>query len=78
MAYSTVSPASAHTGGNFIATAIHGFSDRVKRQRMYRKTLNELRRLNARELNDLGLNRAMLKQVSWKAACDDQARGFRR
>ena len=41
---------------------------RFTQYRMYRKTLDELSTLSSRELNDLGLNRSMLKNVAREAA----------
>jgi uncharacterized protein YjiS (DUF1127 family) len=36
--------------------------------RLYRRTLEELRQLSLHELDDLGLNRSMLRQVAYEAA----------
>ncbi|MGR3503678.1 DUF1127 domain-containing protein [Pseudaestuariivita sp.] len=36
--------------------------------RVYRTTLNELQELSARELDDLGLHRSMLRQVAHETA----------
>lgn len=41
---------------------------RVSNYRMYRKTVNELSALNYRELDDLGLNRSMIKRIALEAA----------
>ena len=41
---------------------------RYQRKRVYRQTLRELSALSARELDDLGLNRSMLKRVAWQAS----------
>lgn len=35
--------------------------------RLYRRTLDELQALSARELADLGLNRSMLRQAAFEA-----------
>ena len=43
-------------------------TNRVANYRMYRKTVNELSALSARELDDLGLNRSMIKRVALEAA----------
>ncbi len=51
------------------ATAL--FSDvaeRFARYRVYRHTLNELRSMSKRELDDLGLNPSILKSVAYEAA----------
>ncbi len=41
---------------------------RYAQYRVYSNTLDELQRLSERELDDLGLNRTMLKQVAHQAA----------
>lgn len=41
---------------------------RFARYRVYTNTLNELRTLSGRELDDLGLHRSMLKRVAFEAA----------
>ncbi len=46
-------------------------ADRYRRYRVYRTTLNELRGLSARELDDLGLNQAMIRSTAYKAAYMD-------
>ena len=38
------------------------------RRKVYRQTLRELRALDVRELNDLGLNPTMLKRIAYQAA----------
>lgn len=43
-------------------------SERFARYRVYRRTLDELSGLSTRELNDLGLNKSMLKRVAHEAA----------
>jgi uncharacterized protein YjiS (DUF1127 family) len=35
--------------------------------RLYRRTLNELQGLSVREMDDLGLNRSMLRQAAFEA-----------
>lgn len=42
--------------------------ERYARYRTYRRTLNELGELSERELNDLGLNRSMLRACAYEAA----------
>ncbi|MGR3615357.1 MAG: DUF1127 domain-containing protein [Paracoccaceae bacterium] len=60
----------AQRGAFFAAplTWVASLGDRFSRYRMYRKTLDELTALSARELDDLGLNRSMLKRVALEAA----------
>jgi len=43
-------------------------TDRVANYRLYRKTVNELSALSMRELDDLGLNRSMIKRIALEAA----------
>ena len=43
-------------------------ADRVAKFRLYRETLNELSSLTDRELEDLGLHRAILPEVARTAA----------
>ncbi|MDO5528751.1 MAG: DUF1127 domain-containing protein [Paracoccus sp. (in: a-proteobacteria)] len=42
--------------------------DYLARRALYRRTVAELRQLNDRELNDLGLHRSMITRVASKAA----------
>lgn len=68
MAYTTHS--AAHRG-HVAERAVAFFDDlktRYARYRLYRKTLNELSALSARDLADLGLHRSMLKRVAYMAA----------
>ncbi len=51
-----------------VADWFHGLQTRFTQYRMYRKTLKELSVLGNRELEDLGLNRSMLKRVAYQAA----------
>ena len=41
---------------------------RYAHYRIYSESLNELRELSDRDLNDLGLNRTMLKSIALEAA----------
>ncbi|KNG95137.1 DUF1127 domain-containing protein [Pseudaestuariivita atlantica] len=69
MAYVTTNFPTAHVAGESrIAGMVADIRDAWTRRRVYRKTLNELQALSARELNDLGLNRSMLHQVAYEAA----------
>ncbi len=45
-------------------------TSRVANYRVYRKTVNELSALSARELADLGLNRSMIKRIALEAVYD--------
>ncbi|SDO43491.1 Uncharacterized conserved protein YjiS, DUF1127 family [Lutimaribacter pacificus] len=71
MAFATHIHSTAHAGAH------HGLlaelQDRIARYRLYRKTVNELAVLNARELADLGLCRAQIRAVAYQAAYGDRA-----
>ncbi|MBC7144599.1 MAG: DUF1127 domain-containing protein [Thioclava marina] len=43
-------------------------SDAMARRKVYRQTLNELRSLSSRELDDLGMHRSMITRVAYEAA----------
>ncbi|MAQ36084.1 hypothetical protein BMI91_02300 [Thioclava sediminum] len=43
-------------------------TEALARRKVYRQTLNELRSLNSRELNDLGLHSSMITRVAYEAA----------
>ena len=59
-----------HTGSNVVARFVETLraqAERYAQYRTYRKTLNELTSLSARDLADLGLHRSMLRQVAHEA-----------
>ncbi|MDX8348339.1 DUF1127 domain-containing protein [Cognatiyoonia sp. IB215446] len=43
-------------------------AERAAKRKVYRTTLNELRGLSDRDLNDLGMSRAMVKGIALEAA----------
>ena len=51
-----------------ITAALKSATNRVAKYRLYRKTVNELSALSSRELDDLGLNRSMIKRIALEAA----------
>ena len=51
-----------------VAHSIAALKLRFAQYRVYRRTLAELRGLSASELNDLGLNKTLLKRVAYEAA----------
>lgn len=67
MAFLTQTRPSASLAERFNAV-YSDLSERFARYRVYRRTLDELYTLSDRELNDLGLNRSMLKRVAYEAA----------
>lgn len=67
---------------NFSSAAGFGLADRFNaivadyrakaaQRKIYRDTLNELRNLSNRDLDDLGLNRTMLKRIAYQAAYEN-------
>lgn len=51
-----------------ISRNLSSLFDRLGRIRMARRTIRELNALTSRELDDLGLNRSMIKSVAYEAA----------
>ena len=51
-----------------ISATLKSAAVRVANYRVYRKTVNELSALSSRDLDDLGLNRSMIKRVALEAA----------
>ncbi|WP_339107800.1 DUF1127 domain-containing protein [Thioclava sp. GXIMD4216] len=47
---------------------IEALKDAIARRKLYNETLAELRSLSTRELDDLGMSRAMLTRVAAEAA----------
>ncbi len=56
---------STETGLGQIFAALR---ETLARRKVYRQTLNELKSLSERELNDLGMHRSMLTRVALEAA----------
>lgn len=59
------------SGGALLGRVMAGFeflNARYARYRVYRQTLSELSELSDRELNDLGLNRSMIRACAQEAA----------
>ncbi len=53
-----------------IARSFNGILKRLSQARLERRTVRELSALGNRELEDLGLNRSMIKSVARTAAYD--------
>jgi len=68
MAYATEIHASHGDITHRITAVLKSVTTRVANYRTYRKTVNELSALSARELDDLGLNHSMIKRISLEAA----------
>lgn len=68
MAYLTSSSASQNALIQSIDHALERIALRIKRNRVYRQTFNELSNLSHRELADLGLDRSELRRVAQESA----------
>ncbi|MFV2038084.1 MAG: DUF1127 domain-containing protein [Paracoccaceae bacterium] len=53
---------------NRISSAFHGFFGDIAKARMARRTMRELDALSNRELDDIGLHRAMIPAVARQSA----------
>lgn len=59
----------AHIGfANWLHRVAEVTRDELARRRVYRRTLNELERLSARDLADLGFHRSTIRGLAWEAA----------
>ncbi|MEM7319075.1 MAG: DUF1127 domain-containing protein [Pseudomonadota bacterium] len=52
------------------AAMLDALKTRLQRYRTYRQTISELGKLSSRELNDLGLNHTMIRQVAYQSVYD--------
>ncbi len=68
MAYATDTRASGVTLGQRITDMIASLSDHVEKRKVYRATYAELAALTTRDLDDLGISRAMIGSIAEKAA----------
>ncbi len=68
MAYVSSSKASALSFGDRLAEIKTQFAEALAARRVYRQTVNELSACSDRELNDLGISRAMITTVALEAA----------
>jgi uncharacterized protein YjiS (DUF1127 family) len=68
MAYATDSRAAGASLIQRISEFRAAINDRVTAYRLYRQTMEELGRLDDRDLNDLGINRSMIKTIATEAA----------
>lgn len=69
MSYSQTYTGGANAG--LFARLKSDLAAKLARRKVYRQTLNELMSLSDRELNDLGLNRSVLRSVAYQAAYDN-------
>lgn len=49
------------------AASIQSLREHMSQRRNFRRTVNELSKLNAHQLADLGLNRSSLRQAAYQA-----------
>lgn len=67
MAYVSIS--TAHSGlGDRVTAFVGSVIQNVSQYRVYRRTLAELNALSDRELDDIGVNRAMIKSLALETA----------
>ncbi len=71
MAHLSTTGAHSVSLGERLSTTFADFRERWVQYRLYRKTLNELSDLSARELNDLGISRANLRSVAYQSVYKD-------
>ncbi len=64
----TINPIATAPIGARVANFFNGLRARRAQYAVYRTTLNELQNLSERELNDLGMSRANIRAVAYKAA----------
>ncbi|WP_038127255.1 DUF1127 domain-containing protein [Thioclava indica] len=57
-----------HTTETGLSAVMTKISEALARRKVYRQTLNELRSLSRRELDDLGLHASMITRVAYEAA----------
>ena len=55
------------SGGRF-SDLIASWRDALERRRIYRQTVRELSALSTRELDDLGIHRAMITRIAMESA----------
>lgn len=71
MAYMQTSRSTPAVAGARAASLFEALAERVRRYRIYRRTLLELQSLTPRELNDLGLNASMIRSIAYQAAYEN-------
>jgi len=68
MAYANASRAHGATLRDRFAVLRSDITERLARNRLYRTTLDELGRLDDRDLADLGIHRSQLKAIAYESA----------
>ncbi|WP_372885189.1 DUF1127 domain-containing protein [Shimia sp.] len=67
MAFASTEQTAAQGTTGRLATVAADLLERLRKARLYRKTLNELSALPNAQLADMGLHRSMLKRVAYQA-----------
>lgn len=57
--------------GNWLSSTIESVKTEYRRYRKFRATHDELRAFSDRDLQDIGLSRANVRDVALEAGCDD-------
>ncbi|RMH42256.1 MAG: DUF1127 domain-containing protein [Alphaproteobacteria bacterium] len=68
MAFAQDTRVAHHSLADRAGALFRAAAEAYRRHRLYRQTLNELASLSDRELNDLGLSRAMIRGIAYEAA----------
>ncbi|MEL6840664.1 MAG: DUF1127 domain-containing protein [Pseudomonadota bacterium] len=68
MTYNTNTATGTFSFAQRFAALQHDVAEKLAKRKVYRTTLNELRELSDRDLNDLGLSRSMIKGIALEAA----------
>ena len=55
-----------------IVDIFNELKDRIERYRRYRETLNDLAGLTDKELNDIGINRGMIRSIAMEIYYDNR------
>jgi uncharacterized protein YjiS (DUF1127 family) len=71
MAYTQTSRSTPAVSGARAASVFEALAERVRRYRVYRRTLVELQALTPRELADLGLHPSMIRSIAYQAAYEN-------
>jgi uncharacterized protein YjiS (DUF1127 family) len=68
MAYVNTTRAAQSSASDRFSGLFAGLSAAIQRRRVYTQTIDELRSLSDRDLNDLGIHRSLIASVAREAA----------
>lgn len=68
MAYVNTTRAASANWRDRLSAAVASLRAAMERRRLYNRTFRELAALSERELNDLGIHRSMIEEISRQAA----------